>query len=242
MGQRAIRTKSNPRPTTIDARPLEKIALEVTQLLGDVIGRDLVETEAVTRSWIMSAIRDESEFFARWGYWHGAAGLGLIAKQAGELAGLIAEVETKLEELVKPLDDYLFKAPLARFEEVEDADLLARQAVADKAMLLDRLRRMRHDCQRQRRPPQIREQQENRAKDRSATLAHNLMRRLTKMKIVGSPSADGSSFYLIASLLYEAFTGKRGENLKRACDRVLKPRHEHRAAKKRAALMSRGRV
>jgi hypothetical protein len=103
-------------------------------------------------------------------------------------------------------------------------------------MLLDRLARLRRDCQRQQPPPRTREQQEKRAKDRSANFAHVSMGRLIRQKIVGSPSADGSS----ASLLHEAFTGKRDENLKRACDRVLKPAQKRRDAKKRAALVSPG--
>jgi hypothetical protein len=242
MKQRDNRTKIEAKVVTINARSIEKIALDITRLMGDVEGKNLVYNEAVTQSWVGSAIVNASEFSAHWGHWHSAAGLGLIAKQAGELAGVIAEFEAKLKVLVTPLADYLFMPPRARFTEEKNLDFLAGQAMADKAMLLERLRRMRSDCERQRPPPQSREQPKGRAKDRSAKLAHDLMTRLSTQKIVGSPSADGSSFYLIASLLYEAFTGKHGENLKRACDRVLKPRRERRAAKKRDGLMSPGRL
>jgi hypothetical protein len=59
----------------------------------------------------------------------------------------------------------------------------------------------------------------DRVKRLSASTAHDLMRALSNRKITGTKD---DAFRAIASLLYEAISGQRDADLKRACDSVLR--------------------
>ena len=163
MGQPQI-----SKPHVIEARSHNRIALDIVRLLGKVEGKDLVYSNAVTASWVLSAIVDSSNSAFHWDFWHSAAGLTLMANQARELADEIAKfqaisasLKAKVENLRGPLADFLFMPPIARHVPLEvSEEFLFGYRLGDKARLLEdlgkpleRLGRMRRDCERQQPPP-----------------------------------------------------------------------------------------
>jgi hypothetical protein len=212
MEQLVSQTKSIPR-----ARPLDEIVDDIVCILGDVEGKALVLPGDETRAKVRRAIEDSTQFFHNWNKWCSREGRATIAKDAGELAELIAALESRLKHLPDPLADYLFGPQIARHALMPVDDIMA-TTLADKRTLLDRLGLMRCDCQRQRPPPESSGPEQDRAKHHCAALARNLMKAFSKLQITGT--AEGP-YRVIAGLLYEGLTEKAEVDLKRACDRAL---------------------
>jgi hypothetical protein len=212
MEELVSRAKPKPR-----AKPLDDIVDDIVCVLGDVEGKALVLLEDETRAKVRRAIEDSTEFFHNWDKWCSREGRATIAKDAGELADLIAALESKLKRLPDPLADYLFGPPLARHALIPVDDIMS-ATLTDKEALLERLGRLRLDCGRQQPPPHSSGPEQDRVNNHCAALARNLMKVLTSRPITGT--AEGP-LRVIASLVYEAFTGEPEIDLKRACDRAL---------------------
>src|ERR1700674_4839511 len=143
MDQRVTRTKPKSR-----AKPLDDIVDDIVCVLGDVEGKTLVLPEDETRAKVRLAIKDSTKFFHYWDVWCSRKGHAAVAKDARELAGLIAPLESKLRRLTDPLADYLFGPPIARHALMPVEDIRA-ATLAGKEALLERLGRLRLDCRRQ---------------------------------------------------------------------------------------------
>jgi hypothetical protein len=151
------RDMSGPKPKPAKSRrSLDEIVDDIVWALEGVGHRDLVLSKAETVAKVRRAVENSTEFFHRSNSLFSREGRATIAKDAGELADLIAAVERKLGDLPPALASYLFGPRNARHVlwagSVPEDDILA-ATVADKEALLDRLERLRLDCQRQE-PPQ----------------------------------------------------------------------------------------
>src|ERR1019366_4925308 len=219
--EQVISRETRPTPAK-PGRSLNTIVDAIVLELGDVEGEDgklvaLVLPEDETRALVRRAIEDLTEFFARWNTPFSREGRATMAKDAGELADLIAAVESKLKRLPDPLADYLFGPPIARYALIPADDIMA-ATLADKEVLLERLERLGLGCERQKPPPPSSGPEQDLLQNRCGALARNLMKVFTRRPI---KSTDAGPYRVIASLVYEAFTGEVEVDLKRACDRAL---------------------
>ena len=173
--------------------------------------------EDETRTKVRCAIADSIKFFDRWNSLFSRRGRAAIAKDAQELAGLIAALESKLTRMTDPFGDHLFGPSIARHTVMPVDDIVA-ATMGDKATLLEILGTLRLRCEPQQQPPDSSGPEQDRLNDHAAKLARNLMKVFTSQSITGT--AEGP-YRVIAGLVYEAFTGKPKVDLKRACDRAL---------------------
>lgn len=220
-----IISPTKPRPAR-SRRSLDKIVDDIVLELGEVEDTEgklvkLVLSKDETHAKVLGAIKDSAEFFDRWDSWFSREGRAAIAKDAGELAHLIAKVESKLKRLPDLLSDYLFGPREARhvmwINSIPADDIVA-TTLAEKEALLERLKQLRLDCERQQPPPPSTGPEQDRVQNHCAALARNLMKVLTTRTISGTAEAP---CHVIASLVYEAVTGKPKKKLKRAVERAL---------------------
>jgi hypothetical protein len=214
-------------------------ALWKPQNLPEIVDRILEElgnpnTPNIHRD-VSRAIKRAFGFFGRWDRWFARAGKATLADKAKEIAEHIAVLETKLRALPAPLRDFLFTPTWARGAIMPDRIRSVRKTYMVE--MLEPLRRMRLDCETfltdakkemQQQPvhagPEI-----DRVQRHCAELAHDLMQAFSKRRITGS--VDGP-YHCIASLLFEALSGRSDVNLKRHCDfvrnaRLKSPLHSH---------------
>ena len=226
--------KRNISPTEPRRRPFDDLVEDIVDALGGVGHRCLVLSKAQTVAKVRRAIEDSSKFFGRWDRYFSRDGRAIIARDAEELADLIAPLEATLKRLSGPLADYLFGPPSARHvvwtDSVPEDDIIA--AIAnDKADLLARLERLRTDCERQLRllPPYSSGPERDRLNGRCARFAFTLMKAFSRRKRV---SSGGGAFSVVTSLIYEFLTGVAGVELERACKQVIAAELEIERAKR----------
>src|ERR1035437_9353597 len=163
--EQVISRETRPTPAK-PGRSLNTIVDAIVLELGDVEGEDgklvaLVLPEDETRALVRRAIEDLTEFFARWNTPFSREGRATMAKDAGELADLMAAT------------------------------------LADKEVLLERLERLRLDCERQKPPPPSSGPEQDLLQNRCGALARNLMKVFTRRPI---KSTDAGPYRVIASL------------------------------------------
>jgi hypothetical protein len=212
-------SRAKPKPMR---RVPEKIMDDIIQVLGNVedkklVWKDLILPEGETRVRVRRALDDTAKFFHRWDEWCSRKGRVTIADHARELAGLVAALEAKLNGLPEPLADYLFMPPQARHA-VMPVDEIMAITMTDHAMLMQRLERLRLDCERQRFSQGSSGPEQDRAKNHCAMIAFNILRTFSRQPIT---STQGGSYRTLASLVYEDFTGEPDIDLKHPCQRVL---------------------
>jgi hypothetical protein len=215
------RPVSHPKPKPV-RRDLEKIVDDIIQVLGDVqdkklVWKDLILPESETRARVRRALDDTARFFRRWDEWCSRKGRITIADHARELAGLVAALEAKLNGLPEPLADYLFMPPQARHA-VMPVDEIMAVATTDHTMLMQRLERLRLDCEGQRFSAGSSGPEQDRTKNHCAMIAFNILRTFSRRPITGT---EGDSYRTLTSLVYEDFTGEPDLDLKHHCQRVL---------------------
>jgi hypothetical protein len=211
-------------------RSLGKIADDIVCELGDVEAKSLVLPEDETRAKVLRAIGDSTEFFHRSGKTLSRKGRTAIAKDAQKLTGLITAIESELKRLPDPIAAYLFGPPIARLgptigrrHTVMPVDEILAATLTDRAALMDRLGRLRRDCERQQSPERPPGPEHDRPKYHCAVLASNLMKTYSRQQIT---STDVGSYRFISSLVYEALTGQPNVDLKRMCDCALREDRE----------------
>jgi len=204
--------------TTLEPRNLP----EIIDLIVDELGNPDARPE------VAQAIERSFDFFRRCDPWFARAGKAALADDAKGIADSIAALESKLAAASPLLDDFLFTPPGARSTVTEGNVLLAAKTTYKEAVL-EPLRRMRLDCERilaiearelleqpLRSGPEI-----DRGQRHCATMAYDLMGVFSSRSITGS--AEGH-YHSIASLLFEALTGRAEVDLKRHCNFVIKVR------------------
>ena len=196
-------------PRTVPLSEMKNIVDAIVDELGGVEGQDLLSPRTKTRTEVLRAIKDRVDFMERWDFWHGRAGRSLIANHAAKLANLAEALVSELEASPAPLVDYLFLPQLAQVTPVKrGADVVA-TATTDRIMLLERLERLRSDCERQKRPQ--RRLEPDRVKDLCAQFAFGLMQAFSCRRSYGHHMA-------IASLVF-SLGGEKDADLKRSVDR-----------------------
>ena len=83
---------------------------------------------------------------------------------------------------------------------------------------MQRLERLRLDCEGQQFSAGSSGPEQDRAKNHCARIAFNILRTFSRRKITGT---EGDSYRTLASLVYEDFTGEPDLDLKHHCQRVL---------------------
>jgi hypothetical protein len=177
---------------------------------------------------VAQAIERSFDFFRRCDPWFARAGKAVLANDTKGIADSIAAFESKLAAASPLLDDFLF-TPLWARRTVIQGDVLLAVRTTYREAALEPLRQMRLDCERIR-ADEAREQVEqplrpgpeiDRAQRHCAILAYDLMGVHSERSITGS--AEGHHCR-IASLLFEALTGRIEADLKRHCTSVMKER------------------
>ena len=192
----------------------------------DLIVDELGNTDA--RAEVAEAIERSFGYFRRHDEWFARSSKAALAGNTKGIADSVAALESKLAVASEPLLDFLFTPLWARSAMTPEDVLLAAKTTCREAAL-EQFRRLRLDCetvladearqreQQPRRPgPEI-----DRAQRHCATLAYDLMGVLSRRPITGS--AEGH-YCRIASLLFEALTGRTEVDLKRHCTSVMKDR------------------
>ena len=180
------------------------------------------------RAEVALAIERSFDLFRRCDPSFTRGGKAALADNAQEIADSIAALESKLATAPPLLDDFLFTPPWAR-STVTTGNVLLAAKTTNREAVLELLRRMRLDCERilaiqagelleqpHRPGPEI-----DRGQRYCATLAYDLMGVFSSRSITGS----GEGYYCsVASLLFEALTGRAEVDLKRHCNSVMKVR------------------
>ena len=206
-------------PQRLETRLEPRNFSEIVDLIVDELGNPDV------RAQVFRAINESFSFFRRWDRWFARSGKADLLDKAKEIRSLIAALESKLQRLPPPLYDFLFTPPWARGTVVPGG--LSAVRTTYRAEALGPLRRMRLDCKRflanekkeKKHPahgPEV-----DRAQRHCAILAYDLMATLSKRRITSY--AEGH-YVRIASLLFEALTGRPEVDLKRHCQSVIKTR------------------
>jgi hypothetical protein len=178
------------------------------------------------RAEVLRVIENSFSFYRGFDELFARASMTKLAEEAKEIAGLIAGLENKLQVSANLLIDYLLTPVGARITATsvpdprQRADDLLAQRTAYKNAVLGPLRQMRLDCEsllaeaggRRQSGPEF-----DRGQRFCARLAHGLMTSFSTRPITGS--VDGPD-HRIASVLYEALTGREEVDLKRHCDAV----------------------
>jgi hypothetical protein len=197
---------------------------EIIDLIVDELGNPDARAE------VAQAIERSFGFFRRHDTWFARAGKAALADNAKEIAGCIAALQSTLAAASAPLHDFLF-TPLWARATLVPVDVLLAVKTTYRQAVLEPLQQMRLDCERIL-ADEAREQEQqplrpgpeiDRAQRHCATLAYDLMDVFARRSITGS--AEGP-YHTIASLLFEALTGRAEVDLKRHCYfvRTARPR------------------
>ena len=179
-------------------RNLTDIVADVVRELGDQTDKQLVLSEAHTHAAVMSSAKFVVGLDRVYKGERSREQLMAVSKYAEDLGSLLAQVESKLKHplataLVMPDDaDQRFFKELALMREVCRANMLARP---NRGRSSDNVKR---GC---------------------AAHAFHLMQHFSRRPITGSAE---SPFLVITQLLFEAATGEKEANCKRACDDILR--------------------
>ena len=187
-------------------RNLDDIVSDVVFELGDATYKQLVHSEAITRDAVMSYVDTLVGLNRLYQQeWSGEQRLA-EAKYAEDLDSLFAQLESKLKH---PLATRLFGAP-------DDAPI-----ADDQRLPIKELAQMRQVC----RVAVLFRPKRGRGSDRMkrscAGNAFHMMQTFSRRPIAGSAE---SPFWVITQLLFEAVTGEKEANCKRACDSILRCR------------------
>jgi hypothetical protein len=191
-------------------RNLDDIVADVVCELGDATYKQLVLSEANTHDAVMSFVNTlvglDRVYQWEWSREQRIA----EAKYAEGLDSLLAQFESKLKH---PLATAFFGAPRAGRMVPDDA------AIADdQRVFIEKLAQMREVC----RVGMLFRPKRGRGSDRMkrscAGSAFHLMQTFSRRPIAGSAE---SPFWVITQLLFEAVTGEKEANCKRACDYIL---------------------
>jgi hypothetical protein len=193
---------------------------EIVDLIVDERGDPDVRAE------VARTIRHSFGSFRHYTPWFARASKAALAKNAKKIADSVTALEAELATASALLVDFLFTPPWARGTAIP-AEFLSALRMTYSDDTLERLRRMRLDCERLladqakereqhalRRGPEI-----DHAQRHCAILAYVLIAGISRKRITGS--TDGG-YHRVASLLFEALTGRADVDLKRHCDFVRK--------------------
>ncbi len=142
-----------------------------------------------------------------------------LKRDAEKLVEAIGVFENTVQKSTANLHDFLMTPPWERSRIMSQDDLTA-ERISYKKALLNPLLQMRADCERV--VAQIADEQTSgpefdRGQRFCATLAYRVMERFSERPITGNPEGP---YNIIASILYEALTGRREIDLRRHCDWV----------------------
>jgi hypothetical protein len=177
-------------------RERDEIVDDIVRELGGARGESLILPEAAVRAEIMRSVSRMTAGARRWSREQRKA----EADHAQSIDDLLAELELKLADPLAPRFNKQIFSAMGRLTAV-----------------------IREMCQKQTlfRPKGGREVDQ--LKRDCASSAFHLMQKFSRHKISGSAQ---TSYPVIAALLFEAVTGEREANVKRACEHVLRRRRD----------------
>lgn len=194
-------------------RNIDDIVADVVRELGDATYKRLVLSEADTHDAVMSFINVlvalNGVYQREWSREQRIA----EAKYAEDLDSLLAQLESKLKH---PLAATFFGVPRAGRIVPDDGTV-----GADQRVFIEDLAQMREVC----RVAMLFRPKHGRSSDRMkrscAGSAFHLMQTFSRRPVAGSAE---SPLWVITQLLFEAVTGEKEANCKRACDYILRCR------------------
>ena len=187
-------------------RNIDDIVADVVRELGDATYKQLVLSEANTHDAVMSFVNVlvavDRAYQREWSREQRIA-------EAKYAEGLLAQLESKLKH---PLATAYF-IPRAGPIVPDDAAI-----AADQQVFIEKLAQMRQECRVAMSLRPKRGRSSDRMKRSCAGSAFHLMQTFSRRPIAGSAE---SPFWVITQLLFEAVTGEKEANCKRACDYIL---------------------
>jgi hypothetical protein len=176
-------------------RNLDNIVADIVRELGDATYKQLVLSKADTHDVVMSFVDNlvvvNLIYQREWSRKHRIA----EAQYAEDLDSLLAQLESKLNH---PLAGAFF--------------------AADQRVFIEKLAQMREVCRVYMLFRPKRGRSSDAMKRSCASSAFYLMQTFSRRPIAGSAE---SPFWVITQLLFEAVTGEKEANCKRACDYIL---------------------
>jgi hypothetical protein len=191
-------------------RDVDEIVADVVRELGDATYKQLMLSEADTHDAVMSFVNVLAAvnrvYQREWSHEQRIA----EARYAEKMDSLLAQLEAELKH---PFATAFFGAPYAGRIVPDDA------TIADyHRVFIEELAQMREGCRVAMLFRPKRGRNSDRMKRSCAGSAFHLMQTFSRRPVAGSAE---SPFWVITQLLFEAVTGEKEANCKRACDYIL---------------------